>query len=1523
MKKNEVTPTTAPRVNDVNAMGFFSALARGIDAMKTVAAPVEGWKDAIKGLVNKGAAKADEVEWSGIHEWLDLQQGKVPKELVQEYLRGNGVQVQEMELGLALQQRQRESLAENFRNLLMSNAGFTTGDARIEVRRQRDDRFGPVKRWADPDILAAAQALKEADSSADLNTKYEKYTLPGGENYREVLLTLPGGKEIGSYAEWLAKRLGITEDEAEDTPEYEDDALHAQFMSEEARSQQSYHSSHWDQPNVLAHIRLTDRVDADGDRVLFVEELQSDWGQDGKKKGFQTPFDMKSPVYTGAEMTVREFLKREGAAAQEWVDGQNAQRADLGESPLKDDTPLQAIFEDGKLERATTRIRGPVDQWVGMLQRSWDGIRTQAAARHANENINKTPAAPFVTNTDKWLNLALKRIVTMAAQEGYDKVAFVNGEQSAGRYDLSKHVDSVRVYDNEDGTFALNVRKPDSMVWDAVENAIKPEQIEGYVGKDLAERIIKDFKTPGPDRRDYKGLDLKVGGEGMKAFYNQIVPAAVKKLVGKLGGKIASVQIGKDRMQVKEKMGGWVIYDTVSNTFYLGPNSPRAWGLNPKVYLSKTSAQGALENLPVNDTDVALHQPGFTITQAMREKVAGGLPMFSRAGGITAATVQAVTQWQEAVQRASSNPQARDPNMQTPAVLRYMGAKADRLVLSRTYLRAITGKHPDVPSHVFENLPAMLADPLFIIPYKGGGVRVFVEAQTAKREPIFVGVDIGRDGRINTVSPLHDWKGKTGLELLSQGLHNAMSRPGKIYARNKEALEQARASAAAAPAILAMHRGSVSKPTVITRTDVVKLIQAGKDPKYSFAGRNAATADLDTLEQAQERLERFAAVRGQIHNLDKVAISGVNDGGAYGFRVTQDGKYLDRFASLDAAQAFVADEKARMRDLVQQARNDSPEAVRKETGWHKGADGEWRFEISDKGATLAMDKLSWGESEDLKQGSSTGVPLARLLDHPLLFDAYPGLNKIWVHIAPGKQGASFDPGDNKIVIGYDRASNSVDLSLLLHELQHTLQAYEGFARGGNPEQFKPISSDDVAQLLKQELKAAQNARAYQSWFLDAPETPTAAQQKAIDRVKAARHAIRAFDQDGMDPRVQTAVDQYRRLAGEVEARNTQARMGMDDTQRKATPPSQTQDTADADQIVRGVSRRSEISPKLNPAQLRQAIGKHAKTLADLEKNGLVTIAQTQDQALTAAALARAEKTGQSAATIKRLMLAAIDRPITNHEDCVSDLEGHFSDASSQGALDIKRSASGQIQGFFDPVTFKSFLVADALSAETVHGVLMHEVGIHMAADGSMDALFEQAGTLLQSDDPFMARVRERMKQAGETSNEEAAAYITEEYVNAQASAPKSVKDWIDNFFSTVRAWLYRHGVVITADQLTPADIAAVAKANVKEIAAKAHDVKKPVTYVAVASKLASQQNTMDQPDALSSWNASVGKGQAIGRIVALSDDAVIQDAGRKRYVSWDRKALQAQDLEVGEMVTITDKGAVTRNSLEEDHGLER
>ncbi|CAO0822431.1 hypothetical protein DFAR_3060004 [Desulfarculales bacterium] len=48
-----------------------------------------------------------------------------------------------------------------------------------------------------------------------------------------------------------------------------------------------YASSHWSEPNVLAHIRFTTRIDAQGRKTLFIEEIQSDWHQEARKKGYK------------------------------------------------------------------------------------------------------------------------------------------------------------------------------------------------------------------------------------------------------------------------------------------------------------------------------------------------------------------------------------------------------------------------------------------------------------------------------------------------------------------------------------------------------------------------------------------------------------------------------------------------------------------------------------------------------------------------------------------------------------------------------------------------------------------------------------------------------------------------------------------------------------------------------------------------------------------------------------------------------------------------------------------------------------------------------------------------------------------------------------------------------------------------------------------------------------------------------------------------------------------------------------
>lgn len=107
---------------------FYSELERQIGQASMRAAPAKAWKDYLKGLAGKGV-KADEVRWSGIEEWLDLQEGRVSKDQVVEFLKGNGVKVEETVLGGDLQ-AEVDATEKALTQHLVANEHFTERGAR-------------------------------------------------------------------------------------------------------------------------------------------------------------------------------------------------------------------------------------------------------------------------------------------------------------------------------------------------------------------------------------------------------------------------------------------------------------------------------------------------------------------------------------------------------------------------------------------------------------------------------------------------------------------------------------------------------------------------------------------------------------------------------------------------------------------------------------------------------------------------------------------------------------------------------------------------------------------------------------------------------------------------------------------------------------------------------------------------------------------------------------------------------------------------------------------------------------------------------------------------------------------------------------------------------------------------------------------------------------------------------------------------------------------------------------------------
>ena len=589
---------------DRTPLGFYSALARSIDGVPIKSAPAGAWKTAIKGLLNKGAIKQDELEWSGLEDWMDLQQGKISKEQVAEYLKQGGVRVEETVLG--------ESGLDEAGGLYVGEYGSEWAIYRLDDGDSADPVGGTYASRAD-----AERDLEAMESS--LPTKYGQYTLPGGENYREVLLTLPS-KEAAQLWEVRNgdKSLGVYDDKQVA------DALAARRGGEVVAAAgvkpaaERYRSNHWDQPNVLAHIRVNDRTDADGSKVLFVEEIQSDWGQEGKKSGFLGDLIPQNTAWQAVDTldTVRTRAEAE-AKLQE----------------------LQSFLEQNREPGMESRlVIREGDGFFDIVEESRSPTAT-APRRYG------VPRAPFVTKTEGWLNLALKRVMIMAAEGGYDKVAFVNGEQSADRYDLSKQVNYIQwnpgyssdpnvmrtlveMETVDDKMIGFEVDTPPGGAGTIAEGDFAGKTLEDVLGKEIAQKINES------DSGDLRGLDLKVGGKGMIAFYDTIVPTALKKLLPKVGGgQMATVSIGSNRLEVLDDPSGvgFIIYDRQENSYYRGGASGSPWSDDPyraKVYLSESSANKAIPD--IEGGSVGLEQPGFDVTPAMREKVAGGLPLFSR-----------------------------------------------------------------------------------------------------------------------------------------------------------------------------------------------------------------------------------------------------------------------------------------------------------------------------------------------------------------------------------------------------------------------------------------------------------------------------------------------------------------------------------------------------------------------------------------------------------------------------------------------------------------------------------------------------------------------------------------------------------------------------------------------------------------------------------------------------------------------------------------------------------------------------
>ena len=253
----------------------------------------------------------------------------------------------------------------------------------------------------------------------------------------------------------------------------------------------------------------------------------------------------------------------------------------------------------------------------------------------------------------------------------------------------------------------------------------------------------------------------------------------------------------------------------------------------------------------------------------------------------------------------------------------------------------------------------------------------------------------------------------------------------------------------------------------------------------------------------------------------------------------------------------------------------SRDAIWNETGWFKGVDDKWRFEIPDNKSFYRSLPTPSPQSQDdfVKQGGDT---VGRQLIHDELFAAYPDAKGIGLQQFSGNsklkgtyssgEGGAMDGGQISLM-GNDKGST------ILHELQHAIQDAEGFARGGNAFGLKP--GTPAWGIYQDRLKSIVTPPSLEDFAKSWGGTPAEAAADYAKHVKQLETYSKKGLPSDLDRAAQeSAVEEaYRRMAGEVESRNVQTRLNMTPEQRRATFPWVTQDVEDELQIIRGLLDR--------------------------------------------------------------------------------------------------------------------------------------------------------------------------------------------------------------------------------------------------------------------------------------------------------------------------------------------------------------
>ena len=568
-----------------NQVGFVSNAMKAVEGIKQEKATPEQW---LKMIEKQGGLKAGEDKWLGLSDWLKSREEKtLTKQEVLDFIGENMIQIEEVRYGEGMPahaQQRLDELNEEFGELMgeaeeETGSGYTSdweeyamdamaeryGDDFRDAFEVEDGNLVPTKEYGYDELSESAKFFLDISdkTSKPIDKIRLTYTTEGLANKREIALTVPtieswnesdgihfGDAGDGRAVAWI--RFGETL--AYETVErvYEVMEFHEPYKGVNGhdiyKPVGGFRSGDYvaygkgrngemiyvvyinDKQMPVAHATLEDARNAMNEyyrehpreqkkplNVLVIDEIQSKRHQEGREQGYKDDkaVDEAREKYLEAKRNKRKWELH----LDEKYNGKFAE--DFG---------LRDVSKDD------------ADTF-----RSLD-IKESEAYKEFKLKESGIPYAPFEKN---WHELAMKRMLRLAAEEGFDKVAWTTGEQQAERYDIGTSVKSIEVnavtdsetgevLDDEFDVFTRGNWNGGGFISEAT-GRMSTEQIMEVFGKDLGGRIVENGRSQ--RYSVVEGDDLRLGGEGMKGFYDRMLPSFVQKYTKKWGAKVGEVEL--------------------------------------------------------------------------------------------------------------------------------------------------------------------------------------------------------------------------------------------------------------------------------------------------------------------------------------------------------------------------------------------------------------------------------------------------------------------------------------------------------------------------------------------------------------------------------------------------------------------------------------------------------------------------------------------------------------------------------------------------------------------------------------------------------------------------------------------------------------------------------------------------------------------------------------------------------------------------------------------------------------------